>query len=51
MPTHENKSNKMATPIPPPLVKWAQRPSLVFITICLEDCKDAKIDVKPQFEL
>ena len=34
---------------PPPLVKWAQRPSLVILTICLEDCKDPKIDVKPDY--
>ena len=32
---------------PPPLVTWAQRPNLVFLTICLEDCKDPTIDVKP----
>ena len=47
MPTQENKTNKLANPPPPPLVKWAQRPSLLFLTICLEDCKDPKIDVKP----
>jgi len=30
---------------PPPLVKWAQREELVFLTICLEDCKDPIIDI------
>ena len=49
MPTLESKTNKLANPIPPPLVKWAQRPSLLFITICLEDCKTPKIDVKPGY--
>ena len=34
---------------PPPLVKWAQRPSLVILTICLEDCKDPTIEVKPDY--
>ena len=24
---------------PPPLVTWAQRPGLIFLTVCLEDCK------------
>ena len=47
MPTCETKTNKSAVSLPPPLVKWAQRPSLLFITICLEDCKNPKIDVKP----
>ena len=49
MPTQEPKTNLMAKSIPPPLVKWAQRPSLLFVTICLEDCKNAKIDVKPEY--
>ena len=30
---------------PPPLVKWAQRPNLIFLTVCLEDCKEPKIQV------
>ena len=34
---------------PPPLVKWAQRPNLIILTICVEDCKDPKIDVKPEY--
>ena len=34
---------------PPPLVTWAQRPGLVFISVCLEDCKDSKIDVQPTY--
>ena len=49
MPTHETKANKMATPVPPPLVKWAQRPSLLLITICLEDCKNSKVDIKSEY--
>ena len=49
MPTQEKNTNKLAAPIPPPLVKWAQRPSLLFITICIEDCKNAKIDMKPEY--
>ena len=31
----------------PPMVMWAQRPNLVFITVCLEDCKDPVINVEP----
>ena len=30
---------------PPPLVMWAQRPTLIFLTVCLEDCKDPEIKV------
>ena len=30
---------------PPPLVMWAQRPTLVFLTFCLEDCKEPEIKV------
>ena len=30
----------------PPLVKWAQRTNLVFLTVCLEDCKDPEIKVE-----
>jgi len=33
---------------PPPLVMWAQRPTLVFLTICLEDVKDPEIKVEPE---
>ncbi len=29
------------------MVMWAQRPNLVFLTVCLEDCKSPEIDVKP----
>lgn len=27
-------------------MKWAQRPNLLFITVCLEDCKDPTIKVE-----
>jgi len=37
----------MAT-IPPPLCTWAQRPNLVFITICLEDCDKPEIKVESE---
>ena len=30
----------------PPLCKWAQRTNLVFVTVCLEDCKDPEIKVE-----
>ena len=33
----------------PPLVTWAQRPGLIFLTVCLEDCKEPKIEVKPNY--
>lgn len=29
----------------PPMVMWAQRPNLIFLTVCLEDCKDPEIKV------
>jgi len=25
---------------------WAQRPTLIFLTVCLEDCKDPEIKVE-----
>lgn len=31
----------------PPSVMWAQRYHSVFLTICLEDCKDPKVDIQP----
>ena len=31
----------------PPMVTWAQRPNLLFITVCLSDCKDPTIKVEP----
>jgi len=31
--------------VPPP-VTWAQRKNLVFLTICVEDCKKPKIDMQ-----
>jgi prostaglandin-E synthase len=27
------------------MVTWAQRPTLVFLTVCLEDCKNPEIKV------
>ena len=29
----------------PPKVMWAQRPNLIFLTVCLEDCKSPEIKV------
>ena len=29
----------------PPMVMWAQRPNLIFLTVCLEDTKDPQIEV------
>ena len=29
------------------MVMWAQRPNLIFLTLCLEDCKDPVIKVEP----
>ena len=34
--------------VAPPLVKWAQRTNLVFVTVCLEDCKDPEIKVEEE---
>lgn len=34
---------------PPPLVTWAQRPEMIFLTVCLEDCKDPKIEIKSNY--
>ena len=31
----------------PPMVMWAQRPNLIFLTICVEDCKEPVINVEP----
>ena len=30
------------------MVMWAQRADLVFVTVCLEDCKDPTIKVEPE---
>merc|ERR1712061_577049 len=30
----------------PPMVMWAQRPNLIILTICVEDCKDPEIKVE-----
>ena len=35
----------MCRPYPAPLVKWAQTPSQIILTICLEDVKDPKIEI------
>ena len=29
------------------MVMWAQRPNLIFLTICVEDCKEPVINVEP----
>ena len=29
------------------MVMWAQRPNLIFLTICVEDCKEPEINVEP----
>lgn len=34
--------------LPPPPVMWAQRKDILFVTICLEDCKDPIINIEPQ---
>jgi len=33
------------TPVPP-MVMWAQRPNLIFLTVCLEDCSKPEIKVE-----
>ncbi|KOC68824.1 Uncharacterized protein WH47_10812, partial [Habropoda laboriosa] len=34
--------------LPPPPVLWAQRRDIIYLTICLEDCKDPVINIEPQ---
>ncbi|KAM0733894.1 Prostaglandin E synthase 3-like protein [Formica fusca] len=34
--------------IPPPPVMWAQRKDILFVTICLEDCKDPVMEIEPE---
>ncbi|XP_078050661.1 cytosolic prostaglandin E synthase [Augochlora pura] len=34
--------------LPPPPVMWAQRRDTLYVTICLEDCKDRVIEVEPE---
>ncbi|CAK9796904.1 Uncharacterized protein CG16817 [Anthophora plagiata] len=34
--------------LPPPPVLWAQRRDVLYLTICLEDCKDPVINIEPQ---
>ncbi|XP_059468757.1 prostaglandin E synthase 3 isoform X2 [Neocloeon triangulifer] len=31
----------------PPMVTWAQRQGVVFLTICLEDCSDPEVKIEP----
>ena len=31
----------------PAAVTWAMRPDSVFITICVQDCKDVTLDISP----
>ncbi|XP_063229850.1 prostaglandin E synthase 3 isoform X2 [Bacillus rossius redtenbacheri] len=33
--------------VTPPPVMWAQRSQIVFLTICLEDCKNPEIKIEP----
>ncbi|XP_066596097.1 prostaglandin E synthase 3 [Prorops nasuta] len=34
--------------LPPPPVLWAQRKDILFVTICLEECKDHVIKIEPE---
>ncbi|XKL67630.1 hypothetical protein PGB90_003121 [Kerria lacca] len=34
--------------VSPPPVLWAQRNSVIYLTICLEDCRDPVIQINPQ---
>lgn len=34
--------------LPPPPVMWAQRRDILYLTICLEDCKDPIIEIEPE---
>ncbi|XP_076640555.1 cytosolic prostaglandin E synthase [Colletes latitarsis] len=34
-------------PYPPPPVMWAQRKDVLYLTICLEDCKDPLFEIEP----
>ncbi|XP_053994299.1 LOW QUALITY PROTEIN: prostaglandin E synthase 3 [Hylaeus anthracinus] len=34
--------------LPPPPVMWAQREDILFVTICLEDCKDPILKIEPE---
>lgn len=34
--------------ISPPPVLWAQRNSIIFLTICLEDCQNPVLQINPQ---
>ncbi|XP_015430329.1 PREDICTED: uncharacterized protein CG16817 [Dufourea novaeangliae] len=34
--------------LPPPSVIWAQRNNILYVTICLEDCKDPVIKIEPE---
>ncbi|CAB3361689.1 Hypothetical predicted protein [Cloeon dipterum] len=40
-----NESNSQQ--ITPPMVTWAQRQGVVFLTICLEDCKEPEVKIEP----
>ncbi|XP_014227501.1 prostaglandin E synthase 3 [Trichogramma pretiosum] len=33
--------------IPPPPVIWAQRSNILYVTVCLEDCKNPTIRIEP----
>ena len=44
--SHELTKSTIAIFYSPPMVTWAQRPNLVFLTICLEDCDKPEIKVE-----
>jgi len=44
---YQMSGDKETGTIPPP-VAWAQRNNLIFLTICVEDCKNPQIDIKPE---
>lgn len=42
------KKNKFCFRVTPPPVMWAQRNSVLFVTICLEDCANPTVKVEPE---
>jgi len=44
----KNIPSFLTSRIPPPPVIWAQRKDILYITICLEDCKDPIIEIEPE---
>merc|ERR1712111_341318 len=43
--SHTTTPSRMAA-FPPPMVTWAQRNNLVFLTVCVEDCEKPEIKVE-----